>query len=58
MNKPIVVEVEYKQDFMGETITSEYTTTINDFSDMFKIEEGLYSDPHVYSVSIDILGEK
>lgn len=58
MNKPIIVEVEYKQHFMGETITSKYTTTINDISDMSKIEEGLYSDPHVYLVSIDILGEK
>ncbi|MEB6549735.1 hypothetical protein MXL46_11620 [Heyndrickxia sporothermodurans] len=42
--------IHYKQKFNGEILEDSYIRTVRDERDLIKIEEDLYSDPHVFSV--------
>lgn len=47
------VLVNYSQEFMGEIIEDEYITFVNNYDDINKIYEALYSDSHVIGVSVE-----
>ena len=52
------VLVKYSQEYMGEILDDEYTTFVADDDDIDAIYEALYSDPHVFSVDVEKLGEE
>lgn len=47
--------VHYKQNYMGETIENSYVRTVTNESELAAIESTLYDDPHVTSVSFELL---
>lgn len=42
--------IHYKQKFNGEILEDSYVRTVENESDLIKIENLLYEDPHVFSV--------
>ena len=51
----MIIEVTYKQKFMGEILTDTYYKTIDDEnkqSEILDIRSALLSDLHVYDVKI------
>ena len=42
--------ITYKQKFNGKILTDSYNRSVDDFGELFDIEQRLYEDPHVFSV--------
>lgn len=52
------VLVKYSQEYLGEILDDEYISFITSDDDIKIIYEALYSDPHVFFVDIEKLGEE
>lgn len=52
------VLVTYSQDFMGEILDDEYISFVTSDDDINIIYDALYSDPHVFFVDVEKLGEE
>lgn len=50
--------ITYKQRFMGEVLTESYIKTVNNYGELIQAEQALYSDPHVFSVEWEAIGNE
>lgn len=50
--------IHYRQSFNGEVLEDSYTRTVESESDLIKIKESLYDDPHVFDVFAEEIREE
>lgn len=43
-------KITYKQEFGGKILEDSYLRTVDHEGELIKVEQALYSDPHVFSV--------
>lgn len=49
--------ITYKQKFNGKILTDSYIKTVRNRGELIQAEQALYSDPHVFSVEWEEIGE-